>query len=246
MDIILIPGLWLTARSWDDVVPHLEEAGHTAHPITLPGMHLVDADRSGVTRQDHVDAVVTAIDDVPGDDSYDRDDRDDRDDKVLLVGHSMGGVLAWAAADARLARVAGVVFLASEPGIPEPSESMFPVDGDEVPLPAWDFFDDEMVADLDADLRDHIRAGSVPSPLKAVTDGLSFGQDALYDVPVTMITAEYDSEQLQKWSDAGEPGTEELARLRKVEWVDLHSGHWPQYSRADDTARLIIEAASRT
>jgi len=23
MDIILIPGLWLTARSWDDVVPRL-------------------------------------------------------------------------------------------------------------------------------------------------------------------------------------------------------------------------------
>ena len=70
-------------------------------------MESVDADRSEVTRQDHVDAVVAAIDAVPG------------DDPVLLVGHSMGGVLAWAAADARLDRVAGVVFLASEPGVPE-------------------------------------------------------------------------------------------------------------------------------
>jgi pimeloyl-ACP methyl ester carboxylesterase len=234
MDIILIPGLWLTARSWDDVLPRLAEAGHTAHPLTLPGMEAVDADRSGVTRQDHVDAAVAAIDATAG------------DDKVLIVGHSMGGVLGWAAADARLDRVAGVVFLASEPGIPEQSESMFPVEGDDVPLPAWDFFDDEMVADLDADLRARIRDSSVPSPLHAVTDGLEFGQDALYDLPVTMITAEYDAEQLKKWTEAGESGTEEIAALRNVEWVDLHSGHWPQYSRVDDTARLIIEAAART
>jgi pimeloyl-ACP methyl ester carboxylesterase len=234
MDIILIPGLWLTARSWDDVVPPLEAAGHTAHPLTLPGMDLVDADRSGVTRQHHVDAVVATIDALP------------EGAQALVVGHSMGGVLAWAAADARLDRVAGVVFLASEPGVPEQSDSMFPVEGDDVPLPAWDFFDDEMVADLDGDLRTRIREGSVPSPLHAVTDGLSFAHDARHDLPVTMVTAEYDSAQLKEWTDAGESGTEEIAALRNVEWVDLHSGHWPQFSRVDDTARVIIEAASRT
>jgi pimeloyl-ACP methyl ester carboxylesterase len=237
MDIILIPGLWLTARSWDDVVPRLEEAGHIAHPLTLPGMDSVDADRSAVTRQDHVDAVVDAIDAV---------DAVDGDAKVLLVGHSMGGVLAWAAADARLDRVAGVVFLASEPGIPDESESsMFPVEGHDVPMPAWDFFDDEMVEDLDDDLRIRISQDSVPSPLHAVIDGLTFGRDALYDLPVTMVTAEYDEAQLRKWVDAGEPGTEEIAALRNVQWVDLHSGHWPQYSRVDDATRVIVEAAAR-
>jgi pimeloyl-ACP methyl ester carboxylesterase len=233
MDIILIPGLWLTARSWDDVVPHLEEAGHTTHPLTLPGMESVDQDRSAITRQDHVDAVVAAIDAVEG------------DARVLLVGHSMGGVLAWAAADARLDRVAGVVFLASEPDVPEDSESMFPVDGSDVPLPAWEFFDDEMVADLDDELRATIRAGSVPSPAHAVTDGLAFSHEERYDLPVTMITAEYDSDQLKKWTEAGESGTEEIAALRNVVWVDLHSGHWPQFTRVDDAASLILEAAGR-
>jgi pimeloyl-ACP methyl ester carboxylesterase len=234
MDIILIPGLWLTARSWDDVVPGVEAAGPTPHPRPLPGMESVGADRSAVTRQDHVDAVVAAIDALPV------------GQKVLLVGHSMGGVLAWAAADARLDRVAGVVFLASEPGVPEQSDSMFPVEGDDVPLPAWDFFDDEMVADLGDDLRERIRYASVASPLRAVTDGLAFAHDARYDLPVTMITAEYDAAQLKEWTDAGESGTEEIAALRNVEWVDLHSGHWPQYSRVDDTVRLINEAATRS
>ena len=232
MDIILIPGLWLTSRSWDAVVPRLTEAGHRPHALTLPGMESGEADRSAVTRQDHVDAVVAAVDATDG--------------PVLLVGHSMGGVLAWAAADARPDRVKGVVFLASEPGIPEPSDSMFPVEGSDVPLPAWDFFDEEMVADLDDDLREVIRAGSQPSPLHAVTDGLTFGHDALYDLPVAMVTAEYDAAQLKAWTDAGESGTEELAKLRNVTYVDLHSGHWPQFSRVDDTVRLILEAADRT
>jgi pimeloyl-ACP methyl ester carboxylesterase len=233
MNIILIPGLWLTARSWDAIVPSLEEAGHRVHALTLPGMESTDADRSGVSRQDHVDAVVTEV------------DATDPEEPVLLVGHSMGGVIAWAAAAARPDRVAGVVFLASEPGIPEESESMFPVDGDDVPLPAWDFFDDEMVADLDDDLRERIRGGSVPSPLHAVTDGLSFSAEALHDLPVTMVTAEYDSAQLKEWTEGGMPGTEEIASLRDLEYVDLHSGHWPQFTRADDTARAILGAADR-
>jgi hypothetical protein len=138
-----------------------------------------------------------------------------------------------------------VVFLASEPGIPEESDSMFPVEGSDVPLPAWDFFDDEMVADLDDDLRERIRSESVPSPSHAVTDGLTFGADGLYDLPVTMVTAEYDAAQLREWIDGGMPGTEEMVRLRNAEWVDLHSGHWPQYSRVDDTVRVILDAAAR-
>jgi pimeloyl-ACP methyl ester carboxylesterase len=232
MDIILIPGLWLTARSWEAIAGQLDEAGHVTHPLTLPGMESVETDRSEVTRQDHVDAVVAAIDAVPG------------DERVLVVGHSMGGVLGWAAAAARLDRVGGVVFLASEPGIPSEAESMFPVEGSDVPLPAWDFFDDEMTADLDQATRDTIRATSVPSPVHAVSDGLDFGSDALYDLPVLLITAEYDTAQLREWIDVGESGTEEMARLRNAQWVDLHSGHWPQYTRVDDSVRLMREFAS--
>jgi pimeloyl-ACP methyl ester carboxylesterase len=234
MDIILIPGLWLTAASWDAVAPHLEMAGHRARPLTLPGMESVDADRTEVTRQDHVDAVIAAVDVVPG------------GAPVLLVGHSMGGALAWAAADARADRVAGVVFLASEPqGSSEGEASPFPTVDGEIPLPDWGFFDDEMVADLDDHLRTAIRAGSVPSPERAVTDGLVLTDDGRYDLPVTMVTAEYDAAQLRAWTDAGEPGTEELGLLRRVDYVDLHSGHWPQFSRPGDTAEAILDAVRR-
>src|SRR5262245_13468107 len=101
MDIILVPGLWLDGSSWEQVVPVLEQAGHRAYPLTLPGMESRDADRSRVSRRDHVDAVVAAVDAVDG--------------PVVLVGHSAGAQVAYAAVDARPGRVAHAVYVGGFP-----------------------------------------------------------------------------------------------------------------------------------
>lgn len=53
MDVVLVPGLWLNAHTWDALVPHLEAAGHRTHPLTLPGMASKDTDRTGVTLVGH-------------------------------------------------------------------------------------------------------------------------------------------------------------------------------------------------
>ena len=92
MKVILVPGFWLDASSWDGVVPALEESGHSVEALTLPGLESLDADRSGVTLRDHVDAVIARIDAA--------------DEPVVLVGHSGGGSIIAGAADARPDRVA--------------------------------------------------------------------------------------------------------------------------------------------
>src|SRR6267378_2767187 len=99
MHLVLIPGLWLDGSSWDEVVPSLQQAGHRTHALTLPGMESKEADRSGITLRDHVDAVVEVID------SGDR-----AGGKIVLVGHSGGGAIAHGAADARPDRLARVVY----------------------------------------------------------------------------------------------------------------------------------------
>ena len=101
MDIVLVPGLWLNAHTWDAVVPHLEEAGHRAHPLTLPGMESKEADRTGITLADHVAAVVAAIDAC--------------NESVLLVSHSAGCGIAHCATDARPDRVARQVHIGGFP-----------------------------------------------------------------------------------------------------------------------------------
>ncbi len=235
MEIILVPGLWLDGSTWDAVVPHLEKAGHQPRPLTLPGMETVTADRSAVSWRDHVDAVVAAIDAADG--------------EVALVGHSFGGMVAYHALDERPDKVARIVFVGSEPADARPSREDgggFPLDGTDAPLPEWSFFDDEMVADLDDGQRAAMRERSIPSPARAVTDAFRLSDDRRRDVPATVVACEYPTAQLKKWIDEGEEGVAELASLRNVEYVDLDSGHWPQVSRPDDLARVILAAVDRT
>src|ERR1041385_5877547 len=98
MDIILIPGFWLDASSWDDVVPALERAGHRVHALTLPGMESRDADRSAITLRDHIAAVGRVVASCGPDGG-----------RVTLVGHPGGGSAPQGAADARPDRVARIV-----------------------------------------------------------------------------------------------------------------------------------------
>ena len=104
MDIILIPGLWLEASSWNTVIPALENAGHRPHPLTMPGVGADAAESSEIGMTDWVDAAVRAVDALPG--------------PCVVVGHSGGGNVAWGVADARPDRVARVVFVDTVPPPP--------------------------------------------------------------------------------------------------------------------------------
>lgn len=62
MDVILIPGLWLDASSWDDVLPALRDAGLRPRPLTMPGLGAPASDSADVGIADWVQAVVDEID----------------------------------------------------------------------------------------------------------------------------------------------------------------------------------------
>ncbi|MGG6381912.1 alpha/beta fold hydrolase [Paenarthrobacter sp. NEAU-H11] len=232
MDIILVPGFWLDASSWQEVVPALEAAGHRPHPLTLPGLESLDADRSGISLQDHIDFVVAAIDALEG--------------KVVLVGHSGGGAVIHGALDARPDRVERAIYVDSGPlGEGDVINNELPADGDDIPLPPWEGFDDADLIDLDDGLREAFRARAIPQP-----KGVAYGRQHLhdtrrYDVPATVIACEFPSSLLREWIDAGHPYVAELARVRDVEFVDLPTGHWPQFTKPAELARVILAAVDR-
>jgi pimeloyl-ACP methyl ester carboxylesterase len=230
MDIILIPGFWLDASSWEEVVPALERAGHRAHALTLPGMDSKDADRSGITLRDHVDAVVEIIDSF-----------DPVVSKVVLVGHSGGGAIAYAATDARPDRVARVVYVDSGPlGDGGVINDELPSENGEVPLPDWAVFDDEDLIDLDDKLRAAFRERAIPTPIHVASDPQRLSDERRYDVPVTVIACEFPSEVLRRWMEQGHPYVRELAKIHDVEYVDLPTGHWPQFTRPEDLGQAIL------
>ena len=234
MDIIFIPGLWLDALSWDRVLPAVEAAGHRAHPLTLPGMHMADEDRSGISLGDHVAAVVAIIDGCPD------------DGKVLLVAHSAGGGVAHAAVDARPDRIARVIYVGGFPASDgEPLIDGFPTDGADIPLPAWDAFDEADLVGLDEAALAEFRNRAIPSPAGLAVDPVQLRDERRFQVPITLVCPEYTSEMLQGWIERGMGPAPEVGAIRHVEYVDLPTGHWPQFTRPDDLAQCIVDRAYR-
>jgi len=231
MDIILIPGFWLDGSSWDQVVPVLQQAGHRTHALTLPGMESRDADRSAITFQDHASAVVTAIDAV-----------DPAAGQVVLVGHSGGGAVAYAALDARAGRVARIVYADSGPlAEGDCINDELPATGGEVPLPDWSLFGDEDLVDLGDALRAMFRQRAIPTPVHVARDPQPrLHDERRYGVPVTVIACEYPTATFREWIAQGHPYVRELAKARDVEWVDLPTGHWPQFTRPVDLGQAIL------
>jgi pimeloyl-ACP methyl ester carboxylesterase len=229
VDIILVPGLWLDGSSWERVVPVLEQAGHRAHPLTLPGMESRQADRSRITLRDHVDAVVAAIDACGS------------DGRVAIVGHSGGCGIAYAAVDARPDRVARAVYVGGFPtGDGDTIADEFPVQNGEVPLPDWSDFEEGDLVDLDDQLRALFREWSIPSPAGVIAEPQRLSDERRYDVPVTVVATEFTSEMLRGWIERGLGPVRELTRIREVEYVDLPTGHWPQFTRPEELGRAIV------
>ena len=225
MDMILIPGLWLTAASWDDVVPALRDAGHTPHPLTMPG---VGEPASEFRLADWVDAVVDEIDRIDG--------------PVVLVGHSGGGNVAWGAAERRADRVARVVFVDTTPPPPGADISEFPLVDGVVPFPGWEFFDAEDVEDLDDETRRRTAPLTASVPGHVPTDPLVLEGTERHRVAVTLLMGSLDEAAFREAVTAWGAFAAEFAAIAEADAVRLGTGHWPQFSAPDELARRIIEA----
>ena len=232
MDIILVPGFWLDASSWEEVTPPLVAAGHQVHPLTLPGLESADAPRAGIGLRTHIDAVVAKIDAL--------------DNPVVLVGHSGGGAIIHGAVDARPGQVVRAIYVDSGPladgGV---INDELPDDGDEVPLPPWELFEDEDLTDLDEELRAMFRARAIPQPKGVAQDPQRLNDERRYDVPATVIACEFPSSMLIEMIAGGHPYVAELGRVRDVDYVDLPTGHWPQFTRPAELGAAILAAVDR-
>jgi pimeloyl-ACP methyl ester carboxylesterase len=217
MDIILIPGLWLEASSWNEIVPLLENAGHRAHPVT----------RTGGTPQAQTEHIVALADRLDG--------------PVVVVGHSASGPIAYAVADARPERVKHVIYVDSFPAPAHGEiESEFPVVDGTVPLPDFAAFDKNDVRDLDDELQKRIRALAVVEPLSSVTGPLTLRDERRRAVPATVIGTALSTDTLKGWIEDGIPWMSELAASESVDWIDLPTGHWPQFSKPRELSEIIL------
>ncbi|MCK8672324.1 alpha/beta fold hydrolase [Rhodococcus sp. NPDC003382] len=94
--VVLVHGAWAGPWVWDTMLGPLRAAGHTPHPLALPGV--------GTWGDDDV-----TLDDVA---AHIADRVRGIDEPVVLVGHSGGGIVVTQVAEMLPERVAGVAYVA--------------------------------------------------------------------------------------------------------------------------------------
>ncbi|UNO41656.1 alpha/beta fold hydrolase [Streptomyces sp. MST-110588] len=228
-DFVLVAGAWLGAWAWQEVVPHLRAAGHGAHPLTLSGL----AERHGIPagQQTHVQDIVEAV------------ERQDLRD-VVLVGHSYSGIPVGQAAGRIGDRLARVVFVDSD--VPADGESFVSTwwEGPEklaavlaanggfwAPLTEADCAGQDLTPEQTA----RLVGGATPHP------GASLAEPAVLARPLGELPATY----VKCLLDGPEPGEAVARLLDGGRWrlAEMDTGHWPMFSRPDDLARILLEAA---
>jgi pimeloyl-ACP methyl ester carboxylesterase len=227
--IVLVPGFWLGAWAWDEVAATLRASGHHVTPITLPGLESADADRSSVGAEDHVQAIVAAVEAAPS--------------RPVLVLHSAAGFTGYAASDRVPEKIAAIVYVDTAPG----KGAMDPdFDAADKPM-VWEEIEAEENLDgLSEEQKRVFRERAVPVPGAVLREAIELTNDARRDIPSTIVATGYTSEQYQTYARE-HPEWAFLAgipELRNLRWVDLPTSHWPMWSRPEELARIIGEVAN--
>lgn len=238
MQFVLVHGAWHGAWCWKRVTPLLRDAGHDVHALTLTGVgeraHLLSAQ---IRLHTHVSDVLGLI-------------RGEELDRVVLVGHSYGGVVATGVADELLRDTPGVLkhLVYVDGTAPERSgeswSSAHKPDviaariaaaaangGVSLPPP------DAAVFGLDGADRDWVNRRMTPQPFSLYRDPLYFDPDRVATVPRTFI-------------DCNQPAFPNIDAMRRrvrsePGWrvVEVATGHDAMISAPEALARSLLECA---
>jgi len=229
--MLLVPGFWLGAWAWDDVVAALRADGHDVTAITLPGLESADTDRSAITLSDHVEVICQAA--------------SAKGALVVLAVHSGAGVPGYAASDRIPDQFAAMVYVDSGPAIGA-LDARF--DATELPLPSWPELEagGSSLEGLSDEQLAAFRERSVPEPGAALRDAPRLADERRLDVPSTVVCTSMSSDQIKAAVEEGYPWVGGLAELRDVSYIDLPTGHWPMWSRSRDLAAILGDVARRS
>ena len=165
--------------------------------------------------------------------------------RTVLVAHSGAAVPATAALDRHVDEVDHVVWVDTAPVVD--GYAMDPdVKGTEHPLSAQ--YDDELeqgsMAGLSEEQLATFRERAVPQPAASMREAVSLTDDRRLDVPGTIVCTAYSAADYRTYAEQGTPFLQSLLQYRRLELVDLPTGHWPMWSRPAELAGIIARAAA--
>lgn len=217
VNVLLVPGYWLTGDSWAPISAALAAAGHRPIAVT----------RRGDTLAEQIEYLGALLDELG--------------EPVVLVGHSAGGPICHGVVDTRPTKVVRTIYVDTWPGSDGCAvNSGLPTHDGYIPLPDWSAFDDADLVDLTDDLRSAFAAMAVAEPARVDTDTLTLMNPARRAVPIDIIACEFTPDQLRAWASEGADVLKELLTIDDVRFHHLPTGHWPQLTKPAELAQLII------
>lgn len=236
--IILIAGHWLGAWAWDEVLEHLRTDHSRTIAMTLPGLDGNDPERAAKTLDDQAAAVLKIMAELGV----------SEDQPATLVAHSGANAPVSLVLDQHPELVHRVVWVDSGPAA---AGSAFapdmPEELAELPLPSLDALAQQASLEgLSAEVLERFRARAVPEPGPVLRQPVKLTNDARRRVRTTLVCCSLASAQVLELARAGHPMFAEVAKIERLDVVDLPTGHWPMWSRPRDLAQSIQSAASRT
>jgi pimeloyl-ACP methyl ester carboxylesterase len=222
--IVLVHGAWGGAWQFARIEPQLRERGFEVRRVTLTGLgerrHLATPEIGLAT---HVEDVANVL-------------RFERLERVVLVGHSYGGMVVTGVADLLPERIARLIYL--DAALPEDGESLADLRGGEATFAP--LVRDGMV------VPNWVPAGKplpvdVPQPLRTFTDRLALKNPARAAVPGAYLLTVEPGRAPE--SDDFAPMA---ARARARGWPVrvMEADHNPHWRKPAETAALLAELAA--
>lgn len=237
-NVVLVPGHWLGAWAWDDVLEHLGADRVRATAITLPGLDGSDPARATRTLEDQAAAIEDTLARLGV----------SAETPATLVGHSGANAPVSLVLDRHPELVQRIVWVDSGPVAPGSSFAPdLPEEAHEMLLPPFEVLGQEAsLAGLTTAHLERFRAKAVPEPGPVLRGTVELTNDARYAVPTTLVCCSISNAQVLEMARGGHPMFAEVAKLEDLDLIDLPTGHWPLWSRADDLAQVIRSAVLRT
>jgi pimeloyl-ACP methyl ester carboxylesterase len=237
---VLVHGAFQDASTYDAIVPLIEANGDTAVAVEFGGRGDDDTPFGELTLESYRDAVVAAI--------------EAQEQPVILVGHSFGGIVISAAAEAVPDRIAALVYLAAY--LPRDGESLVTLSsqdhfsalgGEGVFIVSEDFttasvldtaFAGAFCPDCDETQAAAVAASQLPEPLPPLNTPVTLTPDAFGSVYKAYILTAEDivvSPQLQAVMIANTPVDHVYA---------LDAGHAAYVTQPEALAAILEEVAA--
>lgn len=236
--VALVHGAFEDASVWGHVVAKLKADGYDVVAITLPGRPASPMAADKVSLDIYRDTVVSALNKLPG--------------KVILAGHSFGGIVISAAAEKAPEKIKTLVYVAAY--LPRNGESLVSLaqqDADAKIGPHLQIQQDKGIAVVEYAARADLFANDGPAQLRAAIPDLILDEPAApLGTPVQLTDARFGkvdkiyvhTSKDQVISPAMQAKMVQATPVRRE--TTLPTGHTPFLTDPDDLATAIETAGN--